>query len=166
MNAGRDAVVERTTPVSVREATVDDAAEVARLMNQFDGTSATAEQVAVRMQACSSFLAIWLGLLDGQVAGYACLRVLPLLQGDEPYAELTDLYIDEPFRRRGVARALLLHVSEVAQTAGAREILLITGFTNVAAQAAYRGAGYADYALAMRRAFPEPSTLGPSHPES
>ena len=166
MNARRDVVVERTMPASVRQATVDDAAVVARLMNQFDGTSATAEQVAVRMQACASFLTIWLGVLDGQVVGYACLRLLPHLEGDEPYAELTDLYVDGPFRRCGVARALLAQVSEAAHDAGASEILLITGFTNVAAQAAYRVAGYADYALAMRRAFPEPPTLGPSHPES
>lgn len=155
-------VVERNIAVSVRPATVDDAAVVARLMNQFNGTSAMPEQVASRMQACANFLTIWLGFVDGQVAGYACLRLLPLLQGDEPYAELTDLYVAVPFRRRGVARALLGHVGEVAQAAGAHEILLITGFTNVAAQAAYRVAGYADYALTMQKSFPNPPWPGPS----
>lgn len=164
MNARRDVVVERTMPASVRQATVDDAAVVMRLMNQFDGTSATAEQVAVRMQACASFLTIWLGVLDGQVVGYACVRLLPQLQGDEPYAELSDLYVDVPCRRCGVARALLAHVSEAAHDAGASEILLITGFTNVVAQAAYRAAGYADYALAMRKSFSDPARLGPSQP--
>jgi ribosomal protein S18 acetylase RimI-like enzyme len=62
--------------------------------------------------------------VDGHVAGFACLRLLPLLQGDEPYAELTDLYVDAPFRRRGVAHALITHVNTVALEAGAREILL------------------------------------------
>jgi ribosomal protein S18 acetylase RimI-like enzyme len=154
------------TPVTVRQATIDDAAEFARLMNQFDGTGATPEQVAARMQACASFLTIWLGLLDGGIAGYACLRLLPVLQGDEPYAELTDLYVDEPFRRRGVARAILAHVHAVAHDAGARDVVLMTDFTNHAAQAAYRDAGYLDDALTMRKSFPDPPVFGPPQPES
>jgi ribosomal protein S18 acetylase RimI-like enzyme len=88
-----------------------------------------------------------------------------MLQGDEPYAEVTELYIAESFRRRGVARALLTHVHAVAQDAGAREVFLTTGFTNVAAQAAYRAAGYADYALTMRTSFAEVAFLGPTQPE-
>lgn len=152
--------------VTVRQATGDDAAVLARLMNQFDGTSATPEQVATRMQACAGVMSIWLGVLDGHVAGYACLRLLPQLQGDDPFAELTDLYVAPPFRRRGVARALIAHVHAAAQAAGAREVLLITGFTNVAAQAAYRAAGYANHALAMRASSTPAPRPGPSLPES
>lgn len=151
-------------PVTVHQATVEDAAVLARLMNQFDGTSATGEQVATRMQACASILTIYFGVVNGHIAGFACLRLLPLLQGDEPYAELTDLYVDAPFRRRGVARALIAHVDAVTREAGAREILLTTDFANAAAQAAYRAAGYADYALTMRKSFPDSPWPGPSHP--
>jgi ribosomal protein S18 acetylase RimI-like enzyme len=149
-------------PVTVHQATIADAVVLTRLMNQFDGAGATPEQVATRMQACASFLTIYLGLLDGHVAGFACLRLLPQLQGDAPIAELTDLYVAPPYRRRGVARALIAHVHTAAYAAGATEVLLITGFTNVAAQAAYRAAGYADYALAMRTSVPNPPVPGPS----
>jgi ribosomal protein S18 acetylase RimI-like enzyme len=87
------------------------------------------------------------------MAGFACLRLVPHLQGDAPYAELTDLYVDPPFRRRGVAKALMTEVETVAQAAGADEIVVITGFENDGAQDAYHAQGYARWAQAMRKCF-------------
>jgi len=103
------------------------------------------------MLACQSVLTTFLGEVDGQPVGLACLRLVPHLQGDEPYAELTDIYVDASFRRHGVARALIARVEEAAQAAGASDVVIITGFDNEDAQAAYRAAGYADWALAMHK---------------
>jgi ribosomal protein S18 acetylase RimI-like enzyme len=116
---------------------------------------ATPEQVAARMRAGQGVLTTFLGEADGEPVGFACLRLVPHLQGDEPYAELTDIYVEPPYRRRGVARALLAHVEAAARAAGASEVVLITGFDNQDAQAAYRAVGYADWALAMRKRFPD-----------
>jgi GNAT superfamily N-acetyltransferase len=142
------------TTATVREATPEDATELARLLDQFDGEGATPEQVAARLLACRAVLTTYLGEVDGQPVGFACLRLVPHLQGDAPYAELTDIYVDAPFRRRGVARALIARVEAVARDAGASEVVIITGFDNAGAQAAYRASGYADWALAMRKRFP------------
>jgi GNAT superfamily N-acetyltransferase len=139
--------------ITVREATRDDATEFARMLDLFDHTGATPEQVAGRMLACQSVLTTYLGELDGQPVGFACLRLVPHIQGDEPYAELTDIYVDAPFRRHGVARALIARVEAAALAAGASEIVIITDFDNKVAQASYRASGYADWALAMRRRF-------------
>jgi ribosomal protein S18 acetylase RimI-like enzyme len=137
--------------ITVRQATPDDATELARMLDLFDRMGATPEQVARRMLACQSVLTTYLGEMDRQAVGFACLRLVPHLQGDEPYAELTDIYVDAPFRRRGVARALIARVEAVAQAAGASEVVIITGFDNKDAQSAYRAIGYADWALAMRK---------------
>src|SRR5438105_2755036 len=139
--------------LTVRQATPDDATELARMLDVFDNMDATPEQVAARMRACQHVLTTFLGALDGQSVGFACLRLVPHLQGDAPYAELTDLYVDAPFRRRGVARALIAQVEAAARAAGASEVVLITGFTNEGAQAAYRASGFANWALAMRKPF-------------
>ena len=139
--------------LTVRQATPDDATELARLLDLFDRIGATPEQVAARLRACQNVLTTFLGEIDGQPVGFACLRLVPHLQGDEPYAELTDIYVDVPFRRQGVARALLAQVEATARAAGAREVVLITGFDNESAQAAYRASGYANWALAMRKRF-------------
>jgi ribosomal protein S18 acetylase RimI-like enzyme len=125
------------------------------MLNLFDRMAATPEQVARRMLACQHVLATFIGALDGQPVGLACLRLVPHLQGDEPYAELTDIYVDAPVRRQGVARALIAHVEATARAAGASEVVIITGFDNEGAQAAYRASGYTNWALAMRKHFPD-----------
>ena len=125
------------------------------MLDLFDSTGATPEQVAARMVACQNVLTTFIGEMDGQPVGFACLRLVPHLQADEPYAELTDVYVDAPFRRQGVARALIAQVEAAARAAGASEVVIITGFDNEGAQAAYRASGYADWALAMRKRFPD-----------
>ena len=139
--------------VTVRQATPDDSTELARLLHLFDGMGATPEQVVARMLACQSVLTTFIGEMDGQPVGFACLRLVPHIQGDEPYVELTDIYVDAPFRRCGVARALITRIETMARAAGASEVVIITGFDNEDAQAAYRAGGYADWALAMRKRF-------------
>jgi GNAT superfamily N-acetyltransferase len=141
--------------IAVRQATPDDARELARLLDLFDRTGATPEQVAARMRVCQNVLTTYVGELDGQPVGFACLRLVPHIQGDEPYAELTDIYVDAPFRRHGVARALIARVEAAARSAGASVVVLITGFDNEDAQAAYRAVGYVDWALAMRKPSPD-----------
>ena len=139
--------------LTVRQASPDDATTLARMLDLFDRMGATAEQVVARMLACQHVLTTFLGEIDGQPVGFACLRLVPHLQSDEPYAELTDIYVDEALRRHGVARALIAQVEAAARAAGASEVVLITGFDNEGAQAAYRAAGYADWALAMHKGF-------------
>jgi GNAT superfamily N-acetyltransferase len=141
--------------ITVRQATPEDAPELARMLDLFDGMGATPEQVAARMLTCQSVLTTFLGEIDGQPVGFACLRLVPHLQGDEPYAELTDIYVDAPFRRHGVARALIAQVEEAAKTVGASDVVIITGFDNEDAQAAYRAVGYVNWALAMRKPSPD-----------
>ena len=137
--------------ITVRQATPQDAAALAVLLDRFDGAGATPSQVAARMQASAHVLTTWLAEVDGQVAGFACLRLVPHLQGAAPYAELTDIYVDDAFRRRGAARALMARIEGEALAAGAAEVVVITGGENDPAQAAYRAQGYGDWAVAMRK---------------
>lgn len=139
--------------ITVREATPEDAADLARMLNLFDTMGATPDQVAARMLTCQNVLTTFIGELDGQPVGFACLRLIPHLQGDEPYAELTDIYVDAPFRRQGVARALIARVEVAARAGGACGLVIITGFDNESAQAAYRASGYTNWALAMEKRF-------------
>jgi GNAT superfamily N-acetyltransferase len=139
--------------ITVREATPEDAADLARMLDLFETMGATPDQVAARMLTCQNVLTTFIGELDGQPVGFACLRLIPHLQGDEPYAELTDIYVDAPFRRQGVARALIARVEVAARAGGAGGLVIITGFDNESAQAAYRASGYTHWALAMEKRF-------------
>src|SRR5262245_12757264 len=141
--------------ITVRQATPDDATELARMLDLFDNMGATPEQVAARMLACQNVLTTFIGEIDDQVVGFACLRLIPHLQGDEPYAELTDIYVDAPFRRQGVARALIEQLEAAARPAGASGGVIFTGFADEGGQSAYRASGYARCAVAMEKRFPE-----------
>ena len=111
----------------------------------------TPEQAASRLAACAGIETTVLAEIEGQVAGFACLRLVPFMSGDEPYAELSDLFVAAPYRRHGVGRALIEHIEQMARAGGAHEMVILTGFDNTVAQALYRAMGYEDYALALKR---------------
>lgn len=55
---------------------------------------------------------------------------------------LNDLYVTEEFRRKGIAKALMMKAKEHAINTQAAGILLETGKENTGAQALYEGLGY------------------------
>jgi GNAT superfamily N-acetyltransferase len=62
------------------------------------------------------------------------------------YALVEDLFVEEPYRRRGVARALMLALEAHARSKGMPGVILDTGTTDyfAAARALYRSLGYVD----------------------
>src|SRR6478672_8617236 len=116
----------------IRTATPADAADLARMNAAFNGVSDSAAQIAARLAACADIETAILAELDGQVGGFACVRVVPCVLYAEPYAELTELYVAPPFRRRGLGRALIAYAERLARERGAAELLLMTGTSNLA----------------------------------
>jgi ribosomal protein S18 acetylase RimI-like enzyme len=135
----------------IRIATPSDAGTLARMNAAFNGVTDSAEQIAARLVACANIETAILAEVDGQVAGFACVRVVPCVLYAEPYAELTELYVEPAFRRRGLGRALIAYAEQLARARGASELLIMTGTGNAVAQALYRAAGYATYAVALNR---------------
>src|SRR5688500_10766436 len=132
----------------IRLAIPADAGELARLNAAFNGTSDSAALIAARLVACAEIETALVAELNGQIGGFACVRVVPCVLYAEPYAELTELYVDPAFRRRGLGRALIAHAEQLARARGAIDLLIMTGVGNAAAQALYRAAGYDTYAVA------------------
>ena len=135
----------------IRVATPADAGDLARMNAAFNGVFDSAAQIAARMVACAEIEIALVAELDGQVGGFACVRVVPCVLYAEPYAELTELYVEPKFRRRGVGRALLAYADQLAYARGADDLIILTGVGNAAAQALYRAAGYDTYAVALNR---------------
>ena len=89
--------------------------------------------------------------VDNCIVGFASLRLVPCLFYDTPHAELTELFVQEAYRRRGIGRALIAHAERLACEGGATELLVLTSFTNYEAQSLYHAMGYEDDDLAMSK---------------
>jgi ribosomal protein S18 acetylase RimI-like enzyme len=135
----------------IRLAIPADAGDLARMNAAFNGVSDSAVQVAARLVACAEIETALVAELDGQVGGFACVRVVPCVLYVEPYAELTELYVEPEFRRQGVGRALIAYAERLARARGAADLIIMTAVGNAAAQALYRAAGYDSYAVALNR---------------
>jgi len=82
----------------------------------------------------------WVAEVDGDLAGFAFAYVLLRIDGDMSVF-LYELGVDEPFRRRGLGRALVEQARKLAEEVGAREMWVETSYDNEAAQRTYSAAG-------------------------
>ncbi|HWP42771.1 MAG TPA: GNAT family N-acetyltransferase [Blastocatellia bacterium] len=128
--------------MNVRIATENDADALARLNNRFNKTNDTAQQVAARIKAIPLAETALVAELEGSVVGFACLRITRSLCYDFALAELTELYVEEGYRRRGVGRALVEQAERLAQERGAASLILLVGRENLSGQEFYRSIGY------------------------
>ena len=143
-----------TPPIRTRIAESTDAAgmaELVRMNTLFNGASDSAEQIAARLKDPRRVETVILAETDDRIVGFAALRIVPCVFYSEPYAELTELYVDEDSRRHGVGRALVTHIEKMARESGARQMLILTDFYNNAAQSLYRAMGYAHYDIALTK---------------
>ena len=139
--------------ITVRQARREDATEIARLNEAFNDLRATPEQIAAQIDACAGIETMFLAEVDGVVAGMASLRLLPNICDPIPYAELTELFVEQAYRRLGVGRMLVEQIEQAARAAGAVQLVLLTGFKNSRGHAFYHALGFAMYSFAMHKQF-------------
>jgi GNAT superfamily N-acetyltransferase len=146
--------------LTIREASVDDAATIATLFTEFnellgadglppseaflpENTPISADSMRRRLAAMRDVEKAWLAEIDGAAAALMCLRVIPYIGQEVPYAELTQLYVRDAYKRQGIGAALIAVAEHAAVQAGATALHLITGAVdNEDAQAFYRAQGY------------------------
>lgn len=123
--------------VSVRRLGPGDEDEVERFAAAFDGP--------IRPASVAAFLGddrhhLLVASVDGEPAGF--VSAVEILHPDKPTELfLNELGVDEPFRRRGAATALLDALKELGRSRGCSVIWVLTDEGNPAAMAAYRRAG-------------------------
>ncbi len=147
-----------TATFTIRTATAADAPVLAVLFTAFNQqvgvmglpagadkgavANVTAAQMAERLAAAAGRETVYLAEDAGRIAGLAALRLVPHLDQDAPYAELTQLYVEPEYRRSGVGSALVATVEAAAKKAGATALYLLTDVENRDAQAFYRASGF------------------------
>ena len=147
----------------IRSAEDRDCPALAALLSQSTGLETTVDQVRARLVKSRGTEHPIVAELDGQVAGFASLKLTHCLGEDGPYAEVSELFVAPLLRERGVGAALLSDLEQRARAAGASGWNVIVDAENAAAMGLYRKQGFETFAIAMQqwfsdaRPFREPS---------
>jgi len=139
------------TQVAVRVATLDDARKLSPMLSFIENEEITADQVRARMEATLSTETSFLAEIDGLPAGFALLRIVPAISTAEPFAEITELYVEDITQRETIGAKMAEELETLAREKGAAFLHLLTGLRNTEAKNTYRAMGYQDYALALRK---------------
>jgi ribosomal protein S18 acetylase RimI-like enzyme len=132
--------------VPVRRAGPGDAADVARLLHdfnvEFDEPTPAVDVLAERAAALIAEGEITVLLVGRGPDGLALLRLRRSVWFEGLDAYLEELYVVPPRRGEGTGRALLDTAMDAAREAGAEHIDLNTGEIDVAARGLYESAGF------------------------
>lgn len=140
-------------PFQIRIATIEDTPILMAFNAAFNDVHETAEAFRQRFAEASRFEMALLAELDGQPAGFACLRLLPCLCYAGLYSELTELYVDPAYRGKGAAQALIAAAEQIAQERGAPQMVILTGMDNLPARTLYGKMGFTRRDVALNKDF-------------
>ena len=125
----------------IHRATIEDAADVARLLHDFnteyDDPTPQVPVLAKRVRELLAEEAIVVLLADQPPAGLAALRIKPSLWSQAADAYLEELYVVPEQRGHGIGKALLTAAIDTARKAGADHFELTTGETDTTARKLY-----------------------------
>jgi ribosomal protein S18 acetylase RimI-like enzyme len=131
-----------TPKILIKAATPADAQDLARLNAAFNGGSDPAERLAERLADPASVEQVLLAEVDGLVVGFAALRIVPCVLYADPHGELTELFVEQAYRRLGVGRELLSCAEKIARERDVRELVILTDETNHVSRSFYAAMGY------------------------
>ena len=147
--------------LNVREAEPRDAASLAALLSGFTGLETTATQVEVRLQRIRGLELVLVAEVKGRLVGFGCLRCLPCLGEDGPFAELSDLFVSVESRRLGIGEALVRALEARARAAGALGWQVNVDPDNEAARRLYQKIGFVRFAVTQQKWFSEERPFRP-----
>jgi ribosomal protein S18 acetylase RimI-like enzyme len=132
--------------VQTRQASVDDAPEIGRLLRdfnlEFEELTPSVEDLAKTLRRLLEAGEITVLLAGDGPDGLSLFRFRPALWSEGLETYLQELYVVPTLRGRGIGRALLERTIEVARERGADGIDLNTGETDTAARGLYESMGF------------------------
>lgn len=139
--------------MQLRDVQSGDAEALAQLITEFTNLLTTPAQIRQRLARSQNVEHPIVAELAGQLVGFASLRLVNYLGEDAPYAEVSELFVSEPNRRQGIARALMAELEARARAAGASSMAVLTAPDNDRAVALYQAMGYQVFSIALQKWF-------------
>lgn len=128
---------------TIREATPNDAPDIATLLDQL-GYSSSPAQAAERLARVAVDPSMWVIVaeVESELAGFGALHVQNLVERDEPGCQVAGLVVGQRFRRRGIGELLMQALEDEARRRGVKVMVLNTAHRRADAHAFYEALGY------------------------
>lgn len=127
----------------LRIATVQDAAQLEILNNEFNGEGETTLENIRSSLAGNKQEIVVVDETDGELTGFVCVQLKKSFCYDDYMPEITEVYVKPHYRRNGIARAMITYAEEYCKSHyPLHKFELLTGDENDGAQSVYAKLGY------------------------
>ena len=129
----------------VRIATVQDAAQLEILNNEFNGEGETTLENIRTSLAGNKQEIVVVDETNGELTGFVCVQLKKSFCYDDYMPEITEVYVKPQYRRCGVARTMIAYAEEYCKSHyPLHKFELLTGAENDVARIAYAKLGYCE----------------------
>ncbi|QOS78513.1 GNAT family N-acetyltransferase [Paenibacillus sp. JNUCC31] len=127
--------------IEIRWANANDAEDLLKLNEAFNGVGTSIEEVKDSLALSDELIA--LAVICGQAVGFACAQYFKSLCYRGLHGEITEMYITEVARRRGLATLLIAFIEDELRARGVTSVKILTGQRNEMAIQTYEKSNYA-----------------------
>lgn len=124
-------------------ANISDIANLFEMNELFNGVGYNSVEMIQKSIEYNQQEVVAIAYEKGMAAGFACAQVFWSMCYDVKYAEITELFVKEPFRKKGFGRGLISFLEKTFEQQGIFDFQLFTSEDNENAQRFYEKMGYA-----------------------
>lgn len=128
--------------MQIRLADIGDVDSLFELNELFNGVGCTTKELIADSILNNSQETVFVAVVDDRTVGFCCVQLFKSMCYSSYYAEITELFVKEEYRKQGIATALMAFAEEYFKTQNVVGYQLFTGKNNKTAQAFYEKIGY------------------------
>ncbi|MDE6149989.1 MAG: GNAT family N-acetyltransferase [Ruminococcus sp.] len=128
--------------IEIRKALISDVDVLYKLNEDFNGKGTTQLELLKNSIINNEQEIVFIATADNKAVGFCCVQIFKSMCYSKYYLEITELYIDEKYRRLGIATKMFEYIEEYFKDKNIAGYQLFTGKTNYNAQAFYEKQGY------------------------
>ena len=130
--------------IDIRLAKSSDAPELKNLNDLFNGDGCnTVEAIEESIERNGQEI-VCVAADENKIVGFCCGQILKSMCYPYKFAEVTELYVIDEYRRQGIGKRLLKATENELAGQGVKHFHILTGDKNIIAQALYHSCGYGD----------------------
>ena len=128
--------------VIVRKAQIHDIPDIFRMNNKLNDVNCNTVKAMQESLEKNKNELVLVAIHNDKAIGFICGQLYLSICYSNLQCEITELYVNENYRRKGIAKMLIKHLEREFTNNNVSEIIVITGIHNLNAQKLYENCGY------------------------